>query len=55
MKVKRASKRVDPLKVATDGEICWMKPPLNFRVDPQPLMLMVPATVAGAEPKTGRV
>lgn len=32
-----------PLKVATDGEIHWMRPPLRFSVAPQPLLLMVPA------------
>jgi diacylglycerol kinase family enzyme len=49
MKVRRANNRMDPLKVATDGEICWMKPPLHFRIDPQPLMLMVPADAANNE------
>jgi diacylglycerol kinase family enzyme len=29
------------LKVATDGEIVWLKPPLRFEVAPQPLYLMV--------------
>jgi diacylglycerol kinase family enzyme len=44
MQVERVGNRANRvLKIATDGEICWMKPPLNFRVDPQPLMLMVPA------------
>jgi diacylglycerol kinase family enzyme len=31
------------IKVATDGEICWLEPPLTFSVAPQPLQLMVPA------------
>jgi len=31
------------VKVATDGEICWMRGPLEFSVAPQSLMLMVPA------------
>ena len=31
------------LKVATDGEIAWMQPPLEFSVAPVPLFLMVPA------------
>jgi diacylglycerol kinase family enzyme len=31
------------VKVATDGEICWMRGPLRFTVAPQPLMLIVPA------------
>ena len=32
------------IKVATDGEIVWMKTPLVFEVAPQPLLLLVPAT-----------
>jgi diacylglycerol kinase family enzyme len=44
LNVRRANRKTNrPLKIATDGEVCWMMPPLNFRVDPQPLMLMVPA------------
>lgn len=31
------------VKVATDGEICWMKGALHFSVAPQSLMLIVPA------------
>ena len=34
------------VKVATDGEITWMSLPLEFRVSPEPLMLIRPATVA---------
>ncbi len=34
------------MKVATDGEIVWMKSPLRFSVAPQPLMLMTPREVA---------
>jgi diacylglycerol kinase family enzyme len=37
------------LKVATDGEICWMKPPLTFSVAKDSLQLMTPAEAA-AEP-----
>ncbi|RZJ25270.1 MAG: diacylglycerol kinase, partial [Haliea sp.] len=36
----RGARRV---KVATDGEITWMRTPLVFEVAPQPLLLMVPA------------
>ena len=36
-------RRARPLKVAIDGEICWMQPPLTFSVTPRPLQLMVPA------------
>ena len=47
MKVKPAhllpSRRI---KVATDGEIAWLRTPLEFRVSPQPLYLLKPlATV----------
>jgi diacylglycerol kinase family enzyme len=31
------------VKVATDGEVCWMQAPLVFEVADQPLLLMVPA------------
>lgn len=32
------------IKVAVDGEILWCQPPLTFKVAPQPLMLLAPAT-----------
>lgn len=32
------------VKVAADGEIFWMRPPLEFRVALDPLMLIVPAS-----------
>lgn len=32
------------IKVAVDGEIFWCPPPITFRVAPQPLMLLAPAT-----------
>ncbi|HKO50611.1 MAG TPA: diacylglycerol kinase family protein [Polyangiaceae bacterium] len=35
-----------PLKVATDGEIRWMKPPLVFSVAPKALQLMTPSAAA---------
>ena len=38
-----ARERGRRVKVATDGEIRWMSPPLEFKVASQPLMLMVPA------------
>ncbi len=37
------------IKVATDGEISWMKTPLVFEVAPQSLMLLVPAPADRAE------
>jgi diacylglycerol kinase family enzyme len=36
------------VKVATDGEICWLSQPVTFSVAPKSLMLMVPD---GAEPE----
>lgn len=38
----RLPKRPRRLKVATDGEIAWMKTPLHFQISPQPLRLLVP-------------
>jgi diacylglycerol kinase family enzyme len=38
--VRPWSKR--PVKVATDGEVAWMLPPLRFEVSPEPLLLMTP-------------
>lgn len=35
-----------PIKVATDGEINWLVPPLVFRVAPHPLLLVVPPPFA---------
>ena len=34
------------IKVATDGEICWLPLPLEFVVSPEPLWLIRPATPA---------
>jgi diacylglycerol kinase family enzyme len=34
-----------PVKVATDGEVAWIDPPLTFRIAPQPLLLLRPAHV----------
>lgn len=31
------------MKVACDGEVMWMQPPLTFRVEPKPLYLLKPA------------
>ena len=42
----RSKKRI---KVATDGEITWMAPPLVFQVADSPLLLMVPAPGDRAE------
>ncbi len=37
------------IKVATDGETAWMRPPLVFEIAPQPLLLLVPAPADRAE------
>ena len=37
------------MKVATDGEICWMTSPLEFKVGPEPLYLLKPEPDAAAE------
>ncbi|MES2955472.1 MAG: diacylglycerol kinase family protein, partial [Pseudomonadota bacterium] len=37
------------IKVATDGEIAWMRTPLVFEIAPQPLLLLVPAPADRAE------
>lgn len=34
---------VKRIKVAADGEIAWMRPPLVFKIASQPLLLLVPA------------
>lgn len=44
-------RRAKPMKVATDGEVAWLEPPLVFAVSPQPLWLIVPAPAEdGARP-----
>ena len=35
-------RRMKRIKVATDGEIVWMRSPLVFEVAPEPLLLLVP-------------
>ena len=40
--VTPASRRVRRLKIATDGEVCWMDTPIEFRVAPEPLLLLTP-------------
>ena len=47
LKVAMRGKR--RVKVATDGEITWMTPPLVFKVADTPLLLMVPAAADRAE------
>ena len=40
--VTPASRRAKRMRVATDGEIDWMKTPIEFRIAPQPLLLLTP-------------
>jgi diacylglycerol kinase family enzyme len=48
-KLKVAMRGKRRVKVATDGEITWMSPPLVFQVADTPLLLMVPALADRAE------
>lgn len=45
-----APRRRARVKVATDGEICWLQAPLSFRVSPRPLWLLQPAPEDRVEP-----
>lgn len=36
-------RRMKRIKVATDGEIVWMRTPLVFEVAPEPLLLLIPS------------
>jgi diacylglycerol kinase family enzyme len=38
-------------KVAADGEIMWLRTPLDLRVSPRPLFLMVPSAAPSAQPE----
>lgn len=46
-----APRRTARLKVATDGEICWLRAPLQFQVSPRPLWLLTPAAQDRVEPE----
>lgn len=39
--------RGQPMKIATDGEVTWLRGPLHFRVAPEPLQLMAAPPQAG--------
>ena len=53
MSIRPALRGVRKLKVALDGELHWMKPPLVFRVAPEPLWLLAPQpTAAGSNQET---
>lgn len=45
---RAASRR--KMKVAMDGEVAWMEPPLRFRVAPAPLLLLKPEPPPGGPP-----
>lgn len=45
-----APRRTARVKVATDGEICWLRAPLRFSVSPRPLWLLLPAPDDRVEP-----
>jgi diacylglycerol kinase family enzyme len=47
LEVSTRGNRHRRLKVATDGEVRWMKPPVVFSISPSDLMLMVPGTKRG--------
>jgi diacylglycerol kinase family enzyme len=49
MQVRPALRGVRKLKVALDGEVHWMKPPLVFRVADEPLWLLVPQPKAAED------
>jgi diacylglycerol kinase family enzyme len=49
MSVKSISSRQRKVKVARDGEICWLQPPISFSVAPRALNLMVPASSTASE------
>jgi diacylglycerol kinase family enzyme len=49
MSVQPRRQKGRALKVATDGEIHWLTPPITFSVSPRRLMLMVPAAAPEAK------
>ena len=53
--VAPARSRTRRIKVATDGEVQWMAPPLVFRLAPKPLRLLVPAARDHAASESGAV
>ena len=40
--VTPSNPRISRLKIATDGEVAWMNTPIEFRVAPEPLLLLKP-------------
>lgn len=51
MTVKTSSTRGKPVKVAIDGEIMWLRGPLEFRVADEPLYALLPPPGAAEPPK----
>lgn len=43
-------RRTARVKLATDGEICWLQAPLSFGVAPRPLWLLAPSDADRVEP-----
>lgn len=52
MVVRPRERYAQPLKVATDGEVRWLEPPLTFSVSPRDLLLLTPRPNAGRETST---
>ena len=49
LSIKRTgSFRSRAVKIATDGEVSWTRLPLEFRISPEPLYLLKPATVGAS-------
>jgi diacylglycerol kinase family enzyme len=51
LSVAPTNRRMQRIKVATDGETRWMRPPLDFRLASEPLLLLVPARAGTAPTK----
>ena len=47
--VKPSSRAVSRVKIATDGEIKWMRTPIEFSVAPEPLLLLKPIAAVPEE------
>jgi diacylglycerol kinase family enzyme len=47
MVVRPRQRYPQPLKVATDGEVRWLEPPLTFSVSPRDLLLLTPRKQGG--------
>jgi diacylglycerol kinase family enzyme len=43
MTVRAVARGVRRLRIAMDGEVVWIKPPVRFAIAPQPLWLLTPA------------